>query len=118
MPPWVTFPHGRTPQRGKAGRVPHAGPHPAYVERALASWFFIRLLKLNTPGKPPFEICAQRRRDPRATVILVLPGEYVVAANGAGTNGETELVAVACVSEEEEAVEWHIELSKVRVGSE
>ncbi len=47
-----------------------------------------------------------------------LPCENVVTTDSIGANGVSNLVAIACVAEEEETVEWHIKLPKVSVGSE
>ena len=52
------------------------------------------------------------------TVIFMIPCENVRLANGARADGESKLVSIACVAEEKEMVERHINLSEVRPGSE
>jgi hypothetical protein len=48
----------------------------------------------------------------------VIPREYIGALDLAAAYGIRKLIAVPCIGEKEKAIEWHIKLSKIRVGAE
>src|SRR6266511_6062759 len=62
-----------------------------------ARCFQVHWLEVDSAGKPPIEISAERGRDPGAAILLVLPNENVRSSDGPRAYRESELVAIAGV---------------------
>ena len=73
---------------------------------------------LEPTRQPPLEIPTKVGRGPGSRVGLVIPYEDVGTANLTGEDREGELVSIACVGEEEQRLEGHVERSELGTRAE
>lgn len=59
----------------------------------------------------------ERRRNPSATVIFMIPNEHVVPPYRVELNGKRKLVAISGISKKQQRIEWHVPFEKIGIRS-